>query len=116
MDITEPAITVKINRTYRDGMSVGEIYEMSRGIWKIDKRKRDRIRYVLAVANGVVREVYEAFRWQDAGTDVYRFRQHSPEDLRGRSEFVGGVAPAAVRDKYVGKEYKSYQTINFFNC
>ncbi|MBK7393980.1 MAG: hypothetical protein IPI64_11890 [Chloracidobacterium sp.] len=116
MNITEPAITVKINQTYREGMSSGELYEISRGIWKIDKRRRDTIRYVLAVADGVVKEVYEAKRWQDAGTDRYQFRVHAPSDLRDRSEFVGEVAPAAVRDKYIGRPFKSYQTVNYFNC
>jgi hypothetical protein len=116
MNITEPAITVKINRTYREGMSAGELYEITRGLWKIDKRKRDRIAYVLAVANGVVKEVYKAVLWQDAGTDTYRFRVHAANDLRRRSEFVGTVARATVRDKYFGQPYKSYQTINYFNC
>lgn len=116
MNITEPAITVKITRTFREGMSAGELYEIARGIWKIDKRRRDRVSYVLAVADGVVKEVYKAFRWQNAGTDTYRFRNHAPRDLQKRSEFVGGVAPAAVRDKYIGQPFKSYQTINYFNC
>jgi uncharacterized protein len=113
--ITEPSITVKINRTFREGMSSEELYEITRGIWRIDKRRRDQINYVLAVAEGVVKEVYETFRWQDAGTDAYQFRKHKPEELRGRSEFVGNVAEPQIRDKYIGQPFSSYQTVNYFN-
>lgn len=115
MTITESAIIVKINQTYRDGIRTGELYEITRGIWKIDKSKRDSIDYVLAVAGGVVKEVYKVEHWQDAGTDEYKYRKHSPEVLRGRSEMVGSVAPEAIRNKYIGQPFKSYQTVNYFN-
>ena len=115
MNITEPALVVKINQTYRDGISTEELYEITRGIWKIDKRRRDSIRYVLGAANGLIREVYSVDHWQDAGTDPYYFREHTPESLEGRSEFVGGVAPDDIRDKYIGKPFSSYQAINYFD-
>ncbi len=116
MNIEERAITVKLNKTYREGMNTGELYEITRGIWKIDKRKRELIQYVLGVANGHVKEVYHVDRWQDAGTEPYTFRVHDELTLLGRSEFVGSVAAEYIRDKYVGKPFKSYQTVNYFNC
>jgi hypothetical protein len=115
--IDEPVLVVKINRTYREGMSSDDLYEIVRGIWKVDKRNLDKIQYVFGVYHGVVKEVYEVAQWNNAGTTPYRFRTHQPEKLIGRSEFVGQVAPDHIRDKYLGKNLdRTYQTVNYYNC
>jgi hypothetical protein len=62
--IDEPVLVVKINRTYREGMSKDELYEIVRGIWKVDKRKLDKIQYVLGVHHGIVKEVYQVAYWK----------------------------------------------------
>jgi hypothetical protein len=40
--IREPAIVIRINRLYRPGMSAAELYDATRGIWKIDPRRPRR--------------------------------------------------------------------------
>lgn len=116
-EIEEPVLVVKINQTYRDGMSNEELYEIIRGIWKIDKLKLNNISYVFGVYHGVVKEVFEVNHWNDAGTTPYKFRKHEPETMRGRSEFVGRPANDNIRNKYVGKKIPlTYQTINYYNC
>lgn len=117
MKIDEPVLVVKINKTYREGMSSEELYEIIRGIWKLDKRKLDKIRYVFGVYQGTVKEVYEVAYWNDAGSNEYKFRKHEPQELVGRSEFVGHIAPDEIRDKYLGKGIDStYQATNYYNC
>jgi hypothetical protein len=114
--IDEPVLVVKINRTYREGMSKDELYEIVRGIWKVDKRKLDKIQYVLGVYHGIVKEVYQVAYWKEAGSTPYVFRKHEPEILIGRSEFVGQAAPDDIRD-YIGKKIDlTYQTVNYYNC
>lgn len=98
-------------------MSSEELYEIIRGIWKLDMRKLDKIRYVFGVYHGVVKEVYEAAYWNDVGSAEYKFRKHEPQTLIGRSEFVGHVAPDEVRGKYIGKRIDAtYQAMNYYNC
>lgn len=115
--IDEPTLVVKINQTYREGMSNEELYEIVRGIWKVDKSKLDKIRYVFGVYHGIVKEVYEVAHWHDAGSTLYNFRKHEPEKLLRRSEFVGKRARDDIRNKYLGKKIDlTYQTVNYYNC
>jgi hypothetical protein len=115
--IDERVLAVKINQTYRDGMTDNQLYEITRGIWKLDKTKLDKIQYVFGVYHGIVKEVYEVAQWQDAGSTPYEFREHKPETLLRRSEFVGKLAPDDIRDKYLGKRIDlTYQAVNYYNC
>ena len=101
-------------------MSREELYEITRGHWKVGKR-REGATYALAVAKGVVHEVFEIECWQKAGTDTYRLRRDgdAPE---GRWEFVGQVAPANARSRYLGRSVRTYlrrgnqNPITYVNC
>lgn len=115
--IDEPVLVVKINQTYREGMSDEVLYEIVRGIWKVDKSKLDKIQYVFGVHHGIVKEVYKVAHWHEAGSTPYNFRNHEPETLVRRSEFVGKPAQDQIRDKYLGKRIAlTYQTVNYYNC
>jgi hypothetical protein len=118
IEIIEPAITVKINRSYRNGISSAELYEITRGIWKInDKEKREKAEYVFAIYYGRIIEVYEVEQWYKANSTPYQFRKHDPAVAKSRYEFVGQVASDGIRSKYVGKNIaRTYQTINYYNC
>src|SRR2546423_2694271 len=70
VDVVDPAILIRINRLYRHGMSEDELYEATRGVWKLGPR-RERARYAMAVFEGVVREVYVVDRWHPAGSTAY---------------------------------------------
>jgi hypothetical protein len=89
--IAEPAILIRINKLYRPGMTAHELYEATRGVWKLGRR-RDGARYAFAVYQGIVRQVYEIHSWHPAGTTPYSTR--TPEDVGcpGRWEFTGTVA------------------------
>ena len=82
-------------------MNTEELYEVTRGVWKLGPR-RALAQYVLAVFHGVVREVFTIASWHLAGTTPYRFRSHEALRRPGRWEFVGEVAPDSVRACYVG--------------
>ena len=88
LEIEEPSVLLRISRSYREGMSSDEVYEVTRGDWLIDER-RDQAEYAFAVYGGVVKEVFKIDRWHFAGNRRWRFD--------------GKVAPDAIRDKYLGE-------------
>jgi hypothetical protein len=100
--ISEPALLIRIARLHSPGMTNDELYEATRGVWRIGSR-RDGARLALAVARGLVVEVYELGAWHAAGSTPYATRPLADVDVPGRWEFSGRVASAAVRDKYLGK-------------
>ena len=104
-------LLIRINRLFRHGMSPAELYEATRGVWKIGRR-RDSVRLVLAIYQGVVKEVYQVRRWELADWQAYRFRR---DELKGRKErdknrwqFEGSVAKEPIRGRYLGKDVSKY--------
>lgn len=105
--ITEPALLLRIAKLYRDHMSEQALYEATRGVWKL-ARRRDAVQYAFAVAKGVVKEVFVVNQWHPAGTTEYATRKTEGFKVTGRWEFIGSVAPPQVRKKYVGQSVAHY--------
>jgi hypothetical protein len=61
-EIKEASLLVRISRLFREGMTEEELYEATRGVWKLGAR-RNEVDYVLSVANGEVQEVYCVDSW-----------------------------------------------------
>ncbi len=68
----------------------GNLYDAVRYSWKVSKSRADKVKYVLGVINGVVKEIYEVEKWQLADNGV-------------RYEFIGKPAPDEIRDYFVNK-------------
>ena len=107
LTVTEPALLIRIPKLYRPDMSPHELYEATRGVWKLGPDK-DRADYALCFANGVVQEVYEIDAWHQAGQTHYETRELKDVAIPGRWEFSGKVAPEAVRSKYLGLSVVHY--------
>jgi len=107
LTVTEPALLIRIAKLYRPGMTPQELYEATRGVWKLGPDK-DSAEFALCVANGVVQEVYAVGAWHQAGTTPYATRPLSAVSIPGRWEFSGKVAPQIVRGKYVGQSISHY--------
>lgn len=107
LTVTEPALLIRIAKLYKPGMSPQQLYEATRGVWKLGPY-RDSAEYALSIANGVVQEVYSIGAWHQAGTTPYITRPLSQVSVLGRWEFSGKVAPPAIRGKYVGKSVAHY--------
>ena len=99
--IKEPGIVIRINKLYHAGMSAVELYDATRGVWRVSER-RESARFAFAVFNGVIREVYEIAQWLPAGATM---NTRPPGDILapGRWEFVGRVAPESLRKRYVDR-------------
>lgn len=120
-DVEDPAMLIRINQLYRPGMSANELYDTTRGVWKVAKR-RHQARYALAVYHGEVLEVYEIDKWYPAGSTVYTNRVIDRDSCRNRWEFTGTVAPESVRSQYMGKSVGHYfkrgnsNPVMYVNC
>jgi hypothetical protein len=98
-NIKHRVVLIVINRLYRSDMTAEELYEATRGIWKIGP-KRNKAEFAMAVYQGIVREVYKIRRWLPAGTFKYKTRDSRGFKGSGRWEFEGEVAHD-VRDRYI---------------
>jgi hypothetical protein len=99
--VREPALLIRVNRLYRPGMTAAELYDATRGIWRVGPG-REKVKYAFAVFEGVVREVYEIQGWFRAGS-TFTTRRDLGGSHRGRWEFVGRLAPNRIRDRYVDR-------------
>lgn len=107
VQITHPVILIRINRQFRPGMSAEELYDSTRGVWKIGQR-RERAKYAFTVFKGVVREVYEIDAWHPAGSTVYKTGRQGDMNVPGRWEFTGRRAEESIRSQYIGKSVRAY--------
>ncbi len=81
--VDAPLVMFKINRAWRSDSSPADVYEATRGHWKVGWDTRSRARYAVGVAFGIVRGVYVIDEW---------FESTQPGD-EGRWGFVGQPAP-----------------------
>lgn len=98
--VVHKAILITINKLYRSDMSSEELYEVTRGIWRVGERNRNKVDFAFAVYQGTVLEVYRVKQWYPAGTLKYKTRDSSDFKDSGRWEFSGSVAED-IRDQYV---------------
>ena len=89
-------------------MSDGELYDITRGIWALGK-KREEVELVFAVANGIVRKVYIPESWHPAGTTKYNHKHPDiGEKEKSRWEFIGKEATEKEHLEYMHKDVSWY--------
>ncbi len=117
--IDEPVVAININKTYRAGISAGELYDCTRGIWRLDRDRAERARFGFAIYQGVVKEVYEIDKWHREGSTEYKNRETPSSSTKNRFEFVGKVAQDNIREKYIEKQMPQMHGQNpicYYNC
>ncbi len=126
--IDDPAVSFNITRNYESARDADELYEITRGFWKVFRNRSDKAKYAFAVFKGEIKEVYEIDRWEEGGRELSEFwlkrKREQGEDTdpsvnKGRFQFVGQVAPEVVRTKYVGKQLPPTTEkfpVRYFNC
>jgi hypothetical protein len=93
----ESLILISIGQTYKD--ETKSIYDAVRGTWRIDPKKVDKYRLVLAHRRGLVLGAFRPIRWLPATTTNFPWLD---EDLP-RIGFEGDPADAATASLYVGR-------------
>jgi uncharacterized protein len=116
-EVRHKAILITINRLYRSDMTAQELYEATRGTWRIGQR-RNQADVVMAVYQGIVREVYKIEKWHPAGTIEYQTRNSLELQTEKRWEFEGEKSEEKIRSQYLGFNVgKSGQNpIRYINC
>jgi uncharacterized protein len=121
--ITDKAILINISRLYRYGMTPMELYDTTRGIWKVAP-SRHNAELAFCVYGGIIREVYSIATWLPAHSTMtlgrdFLEKEYNPSE---RHEFVGRLAPESTRKKYIGKSVQDYfapgsqNPIKYVNC
>lgn len=127
VQIDEPVVAINIKQQYPHAKTAEELYECTRGIWRLSRERAEKARYAFAVYDGVIKEVYEIEQWipaSQATREYWKDRERAQGNdfsgtHEGRSEFIGAVAPEAIRKKYVGRRMParhSQNPIRYFNC
>lgn len=120
-DIQEPSVLIIVNRLYRSDMTPDELYEITRRSWKVGVR-REKAAYAFAIYQGIVREVYQVDEWRCAKSSRSTIQTEEGYAHDGRWEFVGSIAPAYLRDRYLRKSVRellgkaSQNPIRYVNC
>lgn len=91
---------IKINRSYHEGMSAQELYEVTSISWVISTDNLEDVKYYCAVYNGRIKEVYELMDW----------KHDQREGREKRIVLVGKVASEEVRNQLVNKDVKGLHT------
>jgi len=117
--IIDKACLIRINKLFRYGMSGQELYDATRGIWRISPETHNPD-FAFAVYGGVVQEVYRIAKWFKAGTTYYSSREDELDSrLQGmdaeRQELVGAIAEEKIRRRYRYKSVRKYLPKNSQN-
>jgi hypothetical protein len=114
-EFSHRVILVNINRLYRNDMTDEELYETTRGTWRV-RADRKNPEFAIAIYQKKVLEVYKINKWYEAGTLKYRTRDSF--QTKNRWEFEGEKAEESVRKQYIGLNVKrSYgNSIRYINC
>jgi len=97
-------IIININKQYKRGSGEDAIYNATKEIWTIDKKRIPELKYVLSEYKGLIVEVFEVNEndgWYPKRRG-YSSKKNAHKDKIGWG-FNGKVAPAEIRDLYINK-------------
>lgn len=74
---------------YRQGMTEGELYDLTRSAWKLSENRLEEIKYVFSVVDGKIIETYKVAKWLPDNSTWNSLKPDFKEGEEGRWEFVG---------------------------
>lgn len=101
--IHHPGILIRVNQLYSRSISARKLYEITRGVWRLSRRRVENVEYAFAVFDGIIRQVYRVKSWHKAGTTRYYTVSQSGRRRPHRLEFIGEEAPRKIREIYIDK-------------
>jgi hypothetical protein len=120
--IDVPAVLLNLNKQYDRALTPEQLYERTRGYWVMRPDRHATVKYAMAHAYGIIREVYRIESWEKSPVEdieVSGLRRFDTvvSKSRFRWTFTGSVA-TDVRDKYVGKSISSssQNPVRWMNC
>lgn len=106
-DIQDNLVVIKINQSYREGMTAAELYDVTRGSWKRKIESVKDAKYALSVSDSKVIEVYEIKEWLPSEQVIRETIPYDPEKVAGRISFNGEVAGDEIRARYIDASVKA---------
>ena len=104
-DITEKVIAFNLRQSYRANMTETELYDCTRGCWKISLENARQCAYAFSVYENTIKEVYKIEKWLSA-EELQRETVPNGQNESGRYGFEGRIAEE-IRDKYLGKSLEN---------
>ena len=101
-DFDCPTVIIRVNKLYHAGISPDELYDITRAYWKTNRARAERCDIVLCAYQGEIKEVYLADEWLSGD----RIKTKHNTYRAGSYGFNGRVAPAAIRNKFLGGSVK----------
>jgi hypothetical protein len=127
-NVDESVVAINIAEQYPLVRNADELYNCTRGFWRLKKESAEKANYAFAVYKGVVKEVYEIDCWEPAKVQTgqislsklnSRTVETSAAVSFGRYQFVGKIAPGSIRNKYLERHIPivhGQSPILYFNC
>lgn len=128
VNIDDPIVAINISQQYSPMITPEDLYNCTRGMWRLNCSRAARAKYFFAVYHGIIKEVFEIKACIPATKETITFWENrlrsqgrliTAKQLEGRSELVGNLAPEVVRTKYVGRQLPRLRTqnpIRYINC
>lgn len=90
--LDEACLLININQS----ISELDLYMATRYAWRLNPKKTERAKYVLAVSQGIIREVFIAEKWLEANEVNFPGYTAAP----GRYGFDGYAAPESIQQGF----------------
>lgn len=126
--IDDPVIAININQQFPHVHNANDLYNCTRGMWRLNCERANKAIYLFAVYQGEIKQVYEINRCIPATKETIAYwkdrlrfqgRQVTSKLTKGRSEFIGRIASETALEKYVGRQMPGRPTqnpIRYINC
>jgi len=98
-EFKDDLLLININKKFERKMSSDEIFEATKGNWKIKIENANKYKIVCAVFRGIIREVFAVDGWHESKE-------------KGRRYFKGKAANEKVRKRYQYKDVSDFQSQN----
>ena len=112
--VTHKVMVFKVNNIWYKEISNEELYNKTRGYWRINEKKYHTSEYAFAVYKGLVKAVYKPISWHKIKflneSHPYAPNQEQLGESRNlyRSYFVGVQAEPEVQELYLNKDISQY--------
>lgn len=119
--LDHPTILFRMNQLFSEALTADQLYDATRGIWRVSTSRANAAMYGMAVSKGLVREVYEidpnSWIQFDPSARPLQLPTRASQDIYQESKyqngywfFSGKVAAPEIRDKCLMKSVKGYFT------
>lgn len=105
-DITEKIIAFNLCKSYHENLKKNELYDRTRGCWKISLKKAQQCTYAFSVYQNIIRGVYKIEKWLPA-EELQRETVPNEQGESGRYGFEGTPAEPEIQDKYLNKSLEN---------